>query len=223
MTPTTSGRGGRTEHSFQFGSALPIGPVRAGTNVLIEGAGADGTDRLLDRILVSERGPGEAAVLVSTEEPGPSTRHRLRGADNVGLVSCGAEIDDVPDGVTASRVGSPGDLTGIGIRFSKIAEAVSGGGGIRVGVDSLSTLLMYVEDPRSVFRFVHAFAGRIAAVDGLGLFVVDPGIHDDRTLAMLRGPFDSRIQVRTGEHGPELRVSGLAGQGAGWQSFRLEE
>lgn len=60
-------------------------------------------------------------------------------------------------------------------------------------------------------------------MDGLGLFVVDPEVHGDRTMAMLRGPFDGRVQVRTGDHGPELRATGLAGQTESWQSFGLGE
>ena len=42
-----------------------------------------------------------------------------------------------------------------------------------------------------------------------------------RTLGMLRGPFDGRIRVRTGEAGPELRVTGLPVQPEGWQPFRI--
>ncbi|MEF8840550.1 MAG: hypothetical protein V5A62_02835 [Haloarculaceae archaeon] len=224
MTSATSGTDGRTDRQYQFDAALPVGAVSAGTSVLVEGTGVDGAGDLLDRMLTSGGTPGEAAVLVSTDGTVGSTARRLHGAANVGLVCCGSGSDDAGDGITASSVGSPGDLTGIGIRFSKVAEAVSvDGGGLRVGVDSVSTLLMYVEDPRSVFRFVHAFTGRIAALDALGLFVVDPGAHDDRTLAMIRGPFDGRIRVRTGERGPELRVSGLADQTEGWQRFRLED
>ena len=223
MSPATSGAGGRTEHQFHFGATLPIGPVPAGTNVLVEGASVDGTDRLLDQLLTTGRSPGEAAVLVSTDGAPQPSRRQFREADNVGLVCCGVNADEtVPDEVIAASVASPGDLTGIGIQFSKTADAVSvGGGSVRVGVDSISTLLMYVEDARSVFRFVHAFTGRIAAMNGLGLFVVDPDAHDDRTMAMVRGPFDGRIQLRTGESGPELRASGFGGQPSDWQPFDL--
>ena len=225
MTPAASGADGMADRQFQFGAGLPVGAVRGGTNVLIEGAGVDGTGALLDRMLTSGRTPGEAAVLVSTDGSPSSSRRRFDDTANLGLVCCGTGADEsVGDGITVSSVGSPGDLTGIGIQFSKVADAVSvGGGSVRVGLDSLSTLLMYVEDPRSVFRFVHAFTGRVAAKGALGLFVVDPGAHDERTLSMLRGPFDGRIQVRTGDHGPELRVTGLAGQPNGWERFRLAD
>jgi hypothetical protein len=42
-------------------------------------------------------------------------------------------------------------------------------------------------------------------------------------LGMLRGPFDGRIQLRDGEHGPELQTVGLHGQPEGWQPLRLED
>lgn len=216
---------GRGDRRYQFGAEVPVGAVPAGTSLLLEGAGMDGVGDLLDRMLTAGRTPGEGAVLVSTDGSVGSTGRRFRDAANVGLVCCGGgSKGDAADGIVASSVGSPGDLTGIGIQFSKVADAVSvDGAGLRVGVDSLSTLLMYVEDPRSVFRFVHAFTGRIAAMDALGLFVLDPGVHDDRTTAMIRGPFDGRIQVRTGERGPELRVPGRTGGPDGWQRLRLAD
>ena len=225
MSPAASGADGRAGHEYQFGAALPLRGVRDGTNLLVEGAGADGTGALIDQLLISGRAPGEAAVLASTDGPAAAAARRLEGAANAGVVCCNAGAEeDVGDGLVAASVGSPADLTGIGIQFSKVADAVDvGGGSLRVGVDSVSTLLMYAEDPRSAFRFVHAFTGRVAAMDALGLFVVDPEAHDERTLAMLRGPFDGRIRVRVGDRGPELRVSGLAGQPDGWQPFRIED
>lgn len=225
MSPATSGADGMGDRRFQFGADLPIGSIPAGANVLVEGTSVDGTGDLLDRMLTSGRAPGEAAVLVSTDGSTASAGRRFEGAQNVGVVCCGAGPDDgTGEGLAASSVASPGDLTGIGIQFSKVTDAVSvGGGSVRVGVDSVSTLLVYVEDPRSVFRFLHAFTGRVAAMGALGLFAIDPAAHDDRTLAMVRGPFDGRVRVRTGDRGPELRVSGLAGQPDGWERFRLED
>ena len=225
MSPAASGADGRAGHEYQFGAALPLGGVRAGTSLLVEGSGVDGTGPLLDRLLTSGRTPGEAAVLVSTDGPAAAAARRLGGTANAGLVCCSAGAEEeVGDGLVAASVGSPADLTGIGIQFSKVADDVAvGGGSLRVGLDSISTLLMYAEDPRSVFRFVHAFTGRVTAMDALGLFVVDPEAHDERTVAMVRGPFDGRIQVRAGERGPELRVTGLAGQPDGWQPFRIED
>lgn len=225
MSPAASGADGRAGHEYQFGAALPLGGIRAGTNLLVEGSSVDGAGALVDQLLTSGRTPGEAGVLVSTDGPGAAAVRRLEGAANVGVVCCGAGSDEVVgDGFVATSVGSPADLTGIGIQFSKVADAVGvGGGSLRVGVDSISTLLMYAEDPRSVFRFVHALTGRVTAMDALGLFVVDPEAHDERTLAMVRGPFDGRIRVRAGERSPELRVTGLAGQPDGWQPFDVED
>lgn len=222
MTPAASGTGGTGDEQFRFrfGADVPIGAIRAGTNLLVEETGVGSDADLLDRLLTAGRTPEEAAVLVSTDGSPGAVGRRFESAANVGLVCCGSGRDGAPGGVVASSVGSPGDLTGIGIQFSKVADAVSAGGSVRVGLDSMSTLLMYVEDTRSVFRFAHAFVGRIAAMDALGVFTVDPAIHADRTLAMLRGLFDGRIQVRIDNRGPALRTTGLPGQPDGWQRFR---
>lgn len=226
MTSVTPGADGRAGYEYQFDADVPLRPVPAGTNVLIEGSDIVGANALLSRMLTSGWSPGETAVLVSTEGTPGSFGRRSDDGRNVGLVSCGALPDDVAadSGVVASSVANPGDLTGLGIQFSKVADAVSvSGGSIRVGVDSISTLTMYATDPRAAFRFVHAFTGRVTAMDALGLFTVDPSVHDERTLGMIRGPFDGIVQLRAGETGPEFRVTGLPGQSEGWQPYRLEE
>ena len=76
-----------------------------------------------------------------------------------------------------------------------------------------------------MFRFVHAFTGRIAALGALGSFAVDPEAHDDLTLAMVRGAFDGRVRVRTGDRGPELLVTGCpvsprGGSRSAWRTDR---
>lgn len=226
MTSVTPGADERTGYEYQFDAGVPLRPIPTGTNVLIEGSAVDGAGVLLSRMLTSGWTPGEAAVLVSTEGTTGSFGRRFDDEKNVGLVTCGPVPDDVvaDGGIVASSVANPGDLTGLGIQFSKVADAVSvSGGSLRVGVESISTILMYATDPRAAFRFVHAFTGRVTTMDALGLFTVDPGVHDDRTLGMIRGPFDAIVQLRAGETGPELRVTGLPGQPEGWQPYRLEE
>ncbi|QKY20122.1 hypothetical protein B4589_006910 [Halolamina sp. CBA1230] len=49
-------------------------------------------------------------------------------------------------------------------------------------------------------------------LDGLGVLLIDPTIHDDRTVSTLSQFCTGRIDVREGEAGPELRARGLPEQ-----------
>ncbi|MCG1002462.1 hypothetical protein LQ368_03270 [Halobacterium noricense] len=49
---------------------------------------------------------------------------------------------------------------------------------VRTGLFSVSTLLSF-GDLKTVSRFVHTLVGRIDAVDGIGVFCIDPGMHDE--------------------------------------------
>ncbi|MFC7233861.1 DUF7504 family protein [Halosegnis marinus] len=99
----------------------------------------------------------------------------------------------LPDGVSTASVSSPGDLTGLGIKLSQCLSSWEGGA-TTVRFDSLTTLLQFA-DLKRVFRFVHVLTGRLDSADAVGYFHVDPGAHDDQTLATLRGLFDTVLEV----------------------------
>jgi hypothetical protein len=89
---------------------------------------------------------------------------------------------------------------------------------VRTSVVSLSTLLTY-SDLRTVSRFVHTLAGRIDRLDGLGVLVIDPANHDERTVSTLGQFCTGRIDVRDAPEGPELRARGLPDQPREWTAF----
>lgn len=116
-------------------------------------------------------------------------------------------------------VSSPGDLTGIGIEFSGLYQNVhqETTERVRAGLFSLSTLLMYTEF-QTVSRFVHTVAGRIAATDGLGVFLIDPATQDERVVNTITQLCDGRVDVRErGDGTREMRVRGLADQPREWK------
>jgi hypothetical protein len=136
-----------------------------------------------------------------------------------------AIIDCVGDGTVdlpavVESVSGPGDLTGIGIAYSNAAREFEGGGveRVRTGVVSVSTLLSF-SDLQTVSRFVHTLVGRIEAVGGIGVLMIDPVTHDDRAVRTIAQFCDGRVDVREGETGGELRVRGIADQPQGWVGF----
>lgn len=117
-----------------------------------------------------------------------TTGDSTRGA--AATVSGGA--DALPNGVSTASVSSPGDLTGLGIKLSQCLSAWDDGP-TTVHFDSLTTLLQFA-DLKRVFRFVHVLTGRIESANAVGYFYLDPGAHDEQTLATLRGLFDTVLE-----------------------------
>ena len=198
---------------------LPLSSVDPGTNLLLTGPTLDGARELLLRLLL-----GEDGVVIITADT--SARKVLSAFEGIGgrvdrervrVVSCGQERDDEA-GEFAASVGSPGDLTGIGIEYSGQYEQVYARGydTVRTGIYTLTPLVVYSEDVRPVFRFVNTVTSRIRTADGLGVCAIDPSAHDERVVTSVAQPFDARIDVREAGGDIELRVQGLPDQPSEW-------
>ncbi|PSP85850.1 hypothetical protein BRC96_01325 [Halobacteriales archaeon QS_6_64_34] len=198
---------------------LPLKRVDAGTNLLLTGPALEGARELLLGLLL-----GEDGVLIITADT--SARKILSAFEGVGgridrdrvrVVSCTQERDDELGDFVAS-VGSPGDLTGIGIEYSGQYEQVYARGydTVRTGIYTLTPLLVYSEDVRPVFRFVNTVTSRIRTADGLGICAINPSAHDEQVINSIAQPFDARIDVREVKGTVELRVTGLPGQPTEW-------
>ena len=98
-------------------------------------------------------------------------------------------------------VGSPGDLTGVGMAVSEwLADregdpAIENGAVVSLG--SLTVLLDHVTLDRA-FQFLHVLSGRVSHAGALGYYYLDPAEHDRRTVATLETLFDAVV-----EHGDD--------------------
>jgi len=203
---------------------LPIDPIPAGTNLLVTGAPHGRTQDLLYELLAG--GEDEGMLFVTTDDDGVTvakTYEELGHTFDPGrmcLIDASQHSKDT-EGAPIRHVASPSDLTGIGMEFSSLYESLRGSGlsQIRVGLSSISTLLVYAEDFRAVYRFLHTITSRIRTADGLGVFGVDPDAVEDEAFATIAQTFDARLDVREDEDGPEVRIHGLDDQPTGWLSL----
>ena len=94
---------------------------------------------------------------------------------------------DVSDDTNIKRVSSPIDLTGISVGISRFLEEYikSGKDSVVIVFDSLSNLLMY-SNLQAVFRFLHVLTTRIRVCGAKAFYIVEEGMHDDRTVITLK-------------------------------------
>lgn len=211
---------------YDPGPDLPLSGIPGGTNVLLVGPALTDKRRLVWSLLDHGCRDGEAAVGVSTRERADRLQDRWPSlgralADGrAGLVDA---VSQQQGSVSADRdqveyVGSPGNMTDIGIRtggfFRSFAEA---GARARVGLVSVSTLLMYA-DRRRVYRFLHVFTGKVSSHDWVGLYVMETSDQD--AVDTFTPLFDALVQTREGEDGgPELRTRGDVEGPRSWTAF----
>jgi NAD(P)-dependent dehydrogenase (short-subunit alcohol dehydrogenase family) len=207
--------------------ALPFEPIEAGSSVLVTGPG-----RLASRIgrrLALERNDDEASLVVTTNTTGRALAADAAAAypeadtSRLGIVDATGRSATRTD--TAARirsVSSTADLTGVSIDYSILSSEFADEGidRVRSCFDSLSLFLMYTKF-QTITRFTHTLSGRVAATDGLGVFVFDPTMHDPRVEYTLGSICDGTVEVRREAGTAECRIEGLPGQPSGWSE--LEE
>lgn len=116
-----------------------------------------------------------------------------RGAATAGS-STGATRGPGGSTISTATVSDPGDLTGIGIKVNQCLSAWEDDDvGTDVCFDSVTTLLQYV-DTRRAFRFLHVLTRRVQSVGALAHYHVDPGAHDEQTLATIEGVFSDVLE-----------------------------
>ena len=207
---------------------LRTGAIDPGTSILVAGPAMTGKRRLLFD-LVGGSAPRTGAF-VTTKKPArkmaawfAATRPDPEAWD-LSVVDCTGSVgrerrSRTPEIDDLRVVSSPGDLTGVGIELTGILrgwhhDSVTDP---RVGLHSLSTLLMYA-DLKRVYQFLHVVTTRVASVDGVGVYTLDVtaggSTHDP-----LKQLFDAMVEVRSGEDGSEFRVRGGDFGPRSWTAF----
>ncbi|MFB6207074.1 MAG: hypothetical protein ABEJ05_11170 [Haloglomus sp.] len=186
-----------------------------GTSLLVTGSSMDVQEQIYD--VLSGAGDGdETAIIITTDRSASEVaqafqRREAFDSSRVGFIDCtGNEGAEEVGGAPVRRLGSPGDLTGMSLEFAKLVERFEDAGAgdrVRVGLASISTLLMYT-DVRTAFRFLHVFTSRIRSGQLFGVFGMDPGMHDQQTVNTVRAVFDCEARIGEGDD-VDLRGSGF--------------
>jgi hypothetical protein len=200
--------------------------VDPGQTVLVTGPPMTGKQSLALDLLAASFGADDAALVISTMRPAAEALSTLRaatGASSARLRGIDCSREQAGEQPQVSSVGSPSDLTGIGMHADRhLGELADAGYRPRVGLLSVSTMLPLAEF-RPVYRFLHVLTGRTAATDAVGVVVLDSEAHDDRVVAALTSLFDLRVQIRGGDDSREVRVVGTGGETGEWRPLAASE
>ena len=211
---------------YDTGGLLPVDSLPAGV-FLCTGPPMVGKRALLLRLLAHGIDSGEGCVVVSTDRTAAEIDDDLAGFRRdpsatvpLGYVDGSGNAEDGVAGVPTEMAGSPTDLTGIGMGLSRQLERMATAGevdGIRVGLLSLSTMLLY-SDPERVLRYLHVFGQRTKEAGALALVLAHSESLDTEVAGQIRSFADGAIELREDEDGHRLRIKGLDGVDSGWGS-----
>lgn len=127
--------------------------------------------------------PGRTAVV--------TTGDTTRGATAAASSGASTPASDV----SMASVSDPGDLTGLGIKISQaLSSWEEDDNDLVLCFDSLTTLLQFA-DLRRVFQFVHVLTQRVESAGAYAHFHMDPGAHDEQSIATVRSLFDQVYEL----------------------------
>ncbi|MCL7415831.1 MAG: RAD55 family ATPase [ANME-2 cluster archaeon] len=206
--------------------------IRSGYNIMIIGPPMSGKETIINNIVYQGLNDGEAAVIVTTREPGEDVLEWFNynnleiSLEHLGIVDCVTKTLGVPTSDTANirRASSPVDLTGIGVKISQFLEEFWMKKNIRktrLCINSLSTILMY-SNIQTVFRFLHVFTGRVKTAGAIGIYLVEEGMHDPQAVATLKQLFDGVIEIKEENDVHYIRTMGLSQKPSKWYEYTVE-
>lgn len=209
--------------------SLPLESLSPDRRLLVVAPPMSGVRRLTDRYLVDGLERGATCVLVTTDTSARRVTDRLAAAIEVdeavsrlGVVDATGQSSD--DGnANVESIGSPADLTGIGIAFQQLFERLGSGTGTpRVVLDSLSSLIVY-NDINSVYRFTNTLTSFLDQLEAGGRFLMQPDV-ESAEVDRLQPLFDGRFDVRESDtdEGPEYRLTGV-GDDRDWHPLEIPD
>jgi len=207
--------------------------IRKGSNIMLIGPPMSGKEAILYQILYHGAARNEnAIIMVTTSESATHILERFKEnrltdiLSRIGIVDCITKKveGDASDNPNIKFASSPVDLTGIGVRISQFFEELfikKNIPEIQIYVNSLSTILMY-SNIQTVYRFLHVFTGRVKATGGLGMYVIESGMHEEQTVGILQHLFDGKIEIISENDKNFIRITGFSSKPTPYFEYEVE-
>ena len=210
-----------------------IGGIRKGSNIMLIGPPMSGKELILNFIMYHGAAINENAVItVTTRESAPHILEWFKEnklnlpLDRIGIIDCVSKTlgGAVKEDENIRIVSSPVDLTGIGVKISYFFEIFITKKNIQknqLHMNSISTILMY-SNIQTIFRFLHVFTGRIKSIGGIGIYMIESGMHDEQAIATLKQLFDGVIEIESKNDKNFIRIVGLSSKPTPWFEYEIE-
>lgn len=207
--------------------------IKKGSNFMLMAPPMSGTEVIINHIMYNGATiNGNAIINVSTNQ---SAIHILEWfkenklnlpMDRIGIIDCVSKSSggEVVENENIKLARSPAELTEIGVKISRFFDDFYIKKKIektQLYMNSLSTILMYVNS-QTIFRFLHIFTGRIKSTGSLGIYLIDKGIHDELTLAILKKLFDGAIEIESVNDKNFIRMIDMSSKPTPWFEYEIK-
>lgn len=209
--------------AYSMPEPLPVETIPAGTSLLIAGPSLTRKRELMLRVV--DQQAGGTAVITTKKSAGTIIQQldmppESDAREYLRLIDCVTQergMGEAQETATTKYISSPRDMTGLSIKLSGVFQGLyEQDVRTRVGLDSLSTFLMY-HDLKRVYRMMHVLSGQIESAGWLGAFVIDS--PSDRELEVLTQLVDGMIQTRDTDAGYEFRMRGFDHVNTEWLTY----
>lgn len=206
---------------------LEIKGLSRDTSLFIAGPPMTGKYHLLLRILAAYT---DGVIIISTKNSADRVQSdylaitQNGSEDRIGVIDCVSHNDTagaVRETHRTKYVGSPQNLTAIGVKFTELFEqfyAHPNADNIGVGLHSASQLVMHAGIKR-VYQFLQVLTGQVRSAEWLGVTVFDTVTDTEEDAQLLQHHFDGVIETRVHNGEREYRVRGLTPRSSDWTSF----
>ena len=182
---------------------------------------------------------GEYAIVLSTNDRAAEVvdAFKVIGGDKRYVGTIDAITKSSTPGITDTNrlmfVASPTDLTGIGIKFSKMVELIFDGDfsdgesglfppPVRFCVNSVSTLLMY-RKLEVLYQFLHVLTSKLKKIDGVGFYLLNKESFDEKTVSLIKQLMTGVIEVKVEQNVQYLRIQGIKSLSSDWLKFSVQK
>jgi KaiC/GvpD/RAD55 family RecA-like ATPase len=208
--------------------------IKGGSNILMIGPPLCGKEYILYHIMHHGAANENAIINVTTRETATHVLEWFKKnnlnlpLDRIGIIDC---VTKTPSGEVVMneniKIASiSGGMTGIGLKISQFFDDFFIKKKIQKNqlyINSLSTFLMD-SNAQTVFRFLHVITKRIKSIGGLGIYLIDGGMHNEQEIATLRQLFDGIIEIESekDKNFLRIRIVGLTSEPTSWFEYEIE-
>jgi hypothetical protein len=213
------------------------GGLEAGTNFLVLAPPMS----LAEELAYSLTRPltGEYAIVLSTNDRAAEVidAFKVMNVDKRYVGTIDAITKSSTPGIADTNrlmfVASPTDLTGIGIKFSKMIELIFDGDfsdgesglfppPVRFCVNSISTLLMY-RKLEVLYQFLHVVTSKVKKIDGVGFYLLNNESFDEKTISLIKQLMNGVIEIKIEQNLQYFRIQGLKEVSSEWMKFSVQK